>query len=154
MRCDSGTCSDGFRMNVLPVAMANGRNHIGTIAGKLNGAIAATDAERLADDVAVDAGRDVLEAEALHQRRRAARHLDALDAAPDAAARLVERLAVLGGDGAGELFEMLLRSSCLELVEDLRARVDRRVAPAGKRVRSPPAPPRRRRRRSRAACGR
>ena len=42
MRCDNGTCSDGFRMNVLPTAMANGRNHIGTIAGKLNGAIAAT----------------------------------------------------------------------------------------------------------------
>lgn len=28
-------------MNVLPVAIANGRNHIGTIAGKLNGVIAA-----------------------------------------------------------------------------------------------------------------
>ena len=28
-------------MKVLPVAIANGRNHIGTIAGKLNGAIAA-----------------------------------------------------------------------------------------------------------------
>ena len=40
-RCDSGTCSDGFSTNVLPVTIANGRNHIGTIAGKLNGAIAA-----------------------------------------------------------------------------------------------------------------
>ena len=42
MRCESGTCSDGFSTNVLPVAIANGMNHIGTIAGKLNGAIAAT----------------------------------------------------------------------------------------------------------------
>ena len=37
----SGTCSDGFSTNVLPQAMANGRNQNGTIAGKLNGTIAA-----------------------------------------------------------------------------------------------------------------
>ena len=51
----------------------------------------------------VDAHRDVLEAEALHQRRRAARDLHALDAAPHAAARFVERLAVLGRDGASQV---------------------------------------------------
>ena len=39
--CVSGTCSLGLRMNVLPHAMANGRNHMGTMAGKLNGTIAA-----------------------------------------------------------------------------------------------------------------
>ena len=39
--CDSGTCSDGFSTNVLPQTTANGRNQSGTIAGKLNGAIAA-----------------------------------------------------------------------------------------------------------------
>ena len=39
--CVSGTCSDGLRMNVLPQAIANGRNQNGTIAGKLNGTIAA-----------------------------------------------------------------------------------------------------------------
>ena len=33
----SGTRSDGLRMKVLPVAMAKGYIHIGTIAGKLNG---------------------------------------------------------------------------------------------------------------------
>ena len=115
MRCDSGTCSDGFRTNVLPVTMANGRNHIGTIAGKLNGAIAAHDAERLADDVAVDAGGDVLEAEALHQRRRAARDLDALDAAAHAAARLVERLAVLGRHRCARAPRSAARSSALNL---------------------------------------
>ena len=54
--CDSGTCSDGFRTNVLPHTTANGRNQSGTIAGKLNGAIAAHDADRLAHHLAVDAG--------------------------------------------------------------------------------------------------
>ena len=37
----SGTCSDGFSTKVLPHAIANGRNQNGTIAGKLNGTIAA-----------------------------------------------------------------------------------------------------------------
>jgi len=37
----SGTCSDGLSTNVLPQAIANGRNQNGTIAGKLNGTIAA-----------------------------------------------------------------------------------------------------------------
>ena len=37
----SGTCSDGFRTKVLPQAIANGRNQNGTIAGKLNGQMAA-----------------------------------------------------------------------------------------------------------------
>ncbi len=38
----SGTCSLGFRMKVLPQAMAIGNIHIGTIAGKLNGVMPAT----------------------------------------------------------------------------------------------------------------
>ena len=32
-----GSFSLGFRTTVLPAAMAIGKNHIGTIAGKLNG---------------------------------------------------------------------------------------------------------------------
>src|SRR5262245_21623889 len=36
-----GTFSDGFRMKVLPQAMAIGNIHIGTIAGKLNGVMPA-----------------------------------------------------------------------------------------------------------------
>ena len=40
-RIDSGTCSDGLSTNVLPLTTANGRNQSGTIAGKLNGEIAA-----------------------------------------------------------------------------------------------------------------
>ena len=40
--CDNGTCSDGLSTNVLPQTTAKGRNHSGTIAGKLNGEMAAT----------------------------------------------------------------------------------------------------------------
>ena len=36
-----GTCSEGFSTNVLPQAMAKGRNQNGTIAGKLKGTTAA-----------------------------------------------------------------------------------------------------------------
>src|SRR2546430_3330580 len=37
-----GSFSDGFSTKVLPVAMAIGNIHIGTIAGKLNGVMPAT----------------------------------------------------------------------------------------------------------------
>lgn len=37
-----GSFSDGLTTTVLPAAMASGKNHIGTIAGKLNGEITAT----------------------------------------------------------------------------------------------------------------
>src|SRR4030067_1436369 len=43
MKSDAeGSFSDGFRMNVLPQAMALANIHIGTIAGKLNGVMPAT----------------------------------------------------------------------------------------------------------------
>ena len=37
----SGTCSDGFRTKLLPQPIAKGRNQKGTMAGKLNGTMAA-----------------------------------------------------------------------------------------------------------------
>jgi hypothetical protein len=37
-----GSRSEGFRMKVLPQAMATGYIHIGTMAGKLNGVMPAT----------------------------------------------------------------------------------------------------------------
>ena len=37
----SGTFSEGFRMKVLPQAMANGYIHMGTMAGKLKGVMPA-----------------------------------------------------------------------------------------------------------------
>ena len=38
----SGSRSEGFRMKVLPQAIATGNIHIGTMAGKLNGVMPAT----------------------------------------------------------------------------------------------------------------
>ncbi len=93
--CDSGTRSLGLTTNVLPSTTACGRNQSGTMAGKLNGVIAANTPMRLADRLAVDAGRDVLEGGALHGGGDGARLVDVVDRAPHAAARLVERLAVL-----------------------------------------------------------
>ena len=54
---------------------------------------------------------DVLEAVAHQHRRRAARDLDAFDAAPHAAARLVERLAVLGRHDAARAPRSALRAA-------------------------------------------
>ena len=128
--CVWGTCSDGFRMNVLPQAIANGRNHIGTIAGKLNGHDRREHADRLAVGLAVDAARDVLEVAALHRRRDGARALDHLDRARDLGAGVRQRLAHLGGDRAGEpvgLREQLLA----QREEHARALDRRRRAPAG-----------------------
>ena len=55
-----GSFSDGLSTTVLPAAMAMGKNHIGTMAGKLNGEMMADRAQRLADGVDVDLGRGVL----------------------------------------------------------------------------------------------
>ena len=120
--CDSGTCSDGLQDE--GVAADDGerqepqRHHRREVERGDRGA----DADRLAHRDAVDAAGDVLEAVAHQHRRRAARDLDALDAAAKAAARLVERLAVLGGDDAGDLVEVLFEQ-LLELEHRLRARV-------------------------------
>ena len=64
---------------------------------------AGDDAERLAVARRVDAGRDLLGRLALHQVRDAAGELDDLQAALHLAARVVEGLAVLAGDDAGEV---------------------------------------------------
>ena len=98
-----GSFSLGLRMNAFPHASASGNIHIGTIAGKLNGVMPTAHAERLAQRVRVDAGADRLGRLALEQVRGAAGELDDLEAALDLAARVVDRLAVLGGDHAREL---------------------------------------------------
>ena len=61
---------------------------------------AGDDAERLADLVDVDAGRDLLAEAALEQVRDAARELEVLEAAGDLAERVGRDLAVLGGQAA------------------------------------------------------
>ena len=83
--------------------MAIGKNHIGTMAGKLNGRDDPDHPERLADRVHVDLGRGVLGEPALHQVRDAAGELHDLLAAADLAQRVGEHLAVLGGDDRRQL---------------------------------------------------
>ena len=130
--CVSGTCSDGLRMNVLPQAIANGRNQKGTIAGKLNGHDRSADADRLADRLGVDGGGDVLEDAALHRLRHGRRGLDHLDRAADLGAGVGQRLAHLAGDRAGQL--VLVRLHHLAEAEQPARALDRRAAaPPGER---------------------
>ncbi len=60
-------------------------------------------AERLADHHFVDARRDVLVVDALHQRRNAAGDLDVLDGAPHFGDALAVGLAALLGDGSRQI---------------------------------------------------
>jgi hypothetical protein len=87
------------------------------------------DPDRLPHHGAVDAGGDVLQAVAHEHRGRPAGDFDALDAAPHAPARLVQGLAVLGRDDAGQLLEVRFEE---RLVGEHRARPDGggRLAPA------------------------
>ncbi len=117
---------------MLPAAIAIGKNHIGTIAGKLNGLMIADDAERLADRVDVDAGRDALGEAALEQVRDAAGELDDLEAAGDLAERVGEHLAVLGGDDRGQL-ALALVEQLAEAEQHLGALGQRGGAPARER---------------------
>ena len=64
-----GSRSDGLRMNVLPQAIANGRNHSGIIAGKLNGVIAPTTPTGWRTSSTSTPPRDALEVLALEQVR-------------------------------------------------------------------------------------
>ncbi len=72
---------------------------------------AGADADRVAVEILVDAARDVAQGTALEERRRAAREIDHLDAAPHLAPRLLERLAVVARDDRSQLFEVLLEQS-------------------------------------------
>ena len=118
---------------VLPHAIAYGRNQNGIMPGKLNGAMIAHDAERLADHDFVDAGGDVFGVVALDQNGRAARDVDVLDGAAHLAARFGERLAAFQRDGPRDVVEMPLEQ-ILELEQELDAIGDRRPAPRGKRA--------------------
>ena len=90
-------------MNVLPQAIANGRNQNGTIAGKLNGTIAAQTPTGWRIVSASIAARHVLEHAALHGRRDRAGGLDHLDHARDLGAGVGDRLAHLGRHRARQL---------------------------------------------------
>ena len=90
------------------------------------------DADGLAHDLTVQAGCHVLEPVAHQQGRRAARHLDAFDPAAHAAARFIQRLAMLGRDDASDLVDVILEQ--LPEPEERARTGDRwRLTPARKR---------------------
>ena len=129
----SGTFSDGFRMNVLPQAMANGYIHIGTMAGKLNGVMPAqTPIGWRMVWQSMPRGH-VLERIAHHQAGHAAAHFHHLDGAAHFAARVVERLAVFGGQHARQLLRVLFEK-IFEAVEHLHAIHHRHLAPLQERL--------------------
>ena len=111
--------------------MAIGKNHIGTMAGKLNGEMMPTTPSGCRDGVHVDLGRGVLGEAALDQVRDAAGELDDLLAAADLAERVGEHLAVLGGDDRCQLFLARVQQLA-ESEEDLRALGQRGVPPPRK----------------------
>src|SRR4029450_7327507 len=113
VRC---TCSDGLSTKLFPHAIANGRNQNGTIAGKLNGTIAAhtpTGWRMVSGSTVAGAGPGqaarigggggVLEHAALHRGRQRAGGLDHLDHARHLGAGVGQRLAHLGRDRAGQI---------------------------------------------------
>ena len=61
-----GSFSLGLTTTVLPAAIAIGKNHIGTMAGKLNGEMMPTTPSGWRIEYDVDAGRDALGEAALH----------------------------------------------------------------------------------------
>ena len=124
-----GSFSLGLRTTALPAAIAIGKNHIGTIAGKLNGLMMPTtpSGTRLEwTSTPVEASSRVA---ALEQVGDAARELDDLEAAGDLAQRVGVHLAVLGGDDRGELV-LAAVEQLAEGEEDLGTPGQRRGAPA------------------------
>ncbi len=101
------------------------RHHAGEVERRDAGA----DAQRLANGLAINAARDVLQRFAHQERRHAARELDHLDAALHVAAGLDERLAMLPRVALDQVLGILLQQR-LEPEEDARA-VGRRGFPPG-----------------------
>jgi hypothetical protein len=120
-------------MNVFPVATREGREPERHHRREVERSDRRADSHGLPEDVAVDAGGDLLEAVAGGERGRPAGDLDALDAAAHAPARLVERLAVLGRDDPRELLEVVLEK-LPEAEHRPRAQNGRRIAPGGERL--------------------
>ena len=121
-------------MNVLPQAIASGYIHIGTIAGKLNGVMPAHDAERLADRVAVDVGRDVLRELTLQEVGKAAGELDDLEPATHFSKRVGENLAVLPREDLGDV-ALVAFDELAEGEHDSRPRGEGSAAPRARRLR-------------------
>jgi hypothetical protein len=120
---------------VLPHAIANGRNQNGTIAGKLNGTIAAQTPTGWRIVSASMLRRDVLEHAALHRRSDRARALDHLDHARDLGARVDRRLAHLERDRARQIL-LTQPTRPLAQLEQLARAGDRRRRPPFGRARA------------------
>ena len=128
-----GTCSLGLSTNALPAASATGYIHIGTITGKLNGVMPAATPSGWRMRVRVDAAGDLGRHLALEQLADPAGELDDLEAALHLAARVVEHLAVLARDDAGEVVAVAV-DQLAEAEQHRRAAADRGRRPT-------PAPP-------------
>ena len=100
---DEGSRSDGLSTNALPVAMAIGAIHSGTIAGKLNGVMPATTPSGSRNENTSTPRRGLVGVLALEQLRDAARVLDHLEPATHLTERVRDDLAVLRGDRRGQL---------------------------------------------------
>jgi hypothetical protein len=127
-----GTFSLGLSTTVLPAAMAIGKNHIGTIAGKLNGLMTATGPSGWRIEV-TSTRDDAFSVKAPCSRcGDPAGELDDLLAARDLTSRVGQDLAVLGGDDRRQLVGPCVEQLA-EREEHLRAPRQRRVTPAGER---------------------
>ncbi len=124
-----GSRSDGFRMNVFPQAMATGIHPHRDHGREVERRDAGDDAERLAVGPAVDLGADVAGELTFQEMGNAAGEIDDVDAACKLAQRVGVRLAVLGGDGAGDLVGMTVQE-LLEAEHVLDALQWRRRAPS------------------------
>ena len=105
----------------MPAAIATGKNHIGTIAGKLNGLMMPTTPSgwrMLLTSTPVETSGVA----ALEQVRDAARELDDLLAARDLAECVRVHLAVLAGDDPGQLTPLAFVEQLAEPEDHLGAR--------------------------------
>ena len=141
---DDGSRSDGLSTNALPVAIAIGAIHSGTMAGKLNGVMPATTPsgsrnENTSTPVAAWSVYSPLSSYGMP-------HAYSTTSSPRAISpvRVREHLAVLGGDDRGQLVGVL--HDLLPQREQHRGRAWR-WAPATSSPRRRPPPRRRRRRR-------
>ena len=131
---DSGTFSDGFKMNVLPHVMATGNIHSGTIDGKLNGVMPTQTPTgcRLVSQSTLDA--NVLQRLAHDHAWDAAGEFDHFDAALHFGPGLGGRFAMLASDERRELFELRACSRSRKRNITPSPLDDRRLGPGWKRL--------------------
>jgi hypothetical protein len=130
-RLGVGSIGLGLSTKVLPEAMASGNIHMGTMTGKLNGVMPATTPSgwrsvQLSMPVETWSVKSPLSS-----CGNAAGEFDDVDAARHLALRVGEHLAVLDGDGAGQVVLVLVHQ-LQELEHDAGAADGRRVGPGRK----------------------